>query len=99
MGGQVGVPFYGAMFVNVSDRRLQQGQFQLGNSSLYVSRGVGYLKQVRLFCRPEVPTFVMRRASKLSRSTHNCSKPLLGPARRKAREWEEVKLFRRLRCR
>jgi predicted MPP superfamily phosphohydrolase len=58
-GGQVRVPGVGAIIVNVQNRDLQQGRFQLPNSQLYVSRGVGYLKKIRIFCRPEVPTFVL----------------------------------------
>jgi uncharacterized protein len=58
-GGQVRVPGVGAIFLNVQTREFQQGRFQLPHSQLYVSRGVGYLRQVRLFCRPEVPTFVL----------------------------------------
>src|SRR6185437_15002575 len=61
-GGQVCVPGYGALILNVQNTEFQQGLIKLANSHLYVSRGVGYLKQVRMFCRPEVPTFVLSRA-------------------------------------
>lgn len=60
-GGQVRVPGFGALIVNVQTREFQQGHFKLPHGNLYVSRGVGYVKQVRVFCRPEVPTFVLRR--------------------------------------
>ena len=61
-GGQVRVPGFGALIVNIQTHEFQQGHFKLPHGNLYVSRGVGYLKQIRVFCRPEVPTFVLRRA-------------------------------------
>jgi predicted MPP superfamily phosphohydrolase len=61
-GGQVRIPGFGAVLLNVQNHQLEQGQFNLPNSHLYVSRGVGFLKQVRFFCRPEIPTFVLREA-------------------------------------
>lgn len=61
-GGQVRVPGYGALLLNVQNKDLDQGLFTFPHSHLYVSRGVGYLKQVRVFCRPEVPTFVLAQA-------------------------------------
>jgi len=61
-GGQVRVPGVGALILNVQNKTYDQGQFALPRSTLYVSRGVGYLMKARLFCRPEVPTFVLRRA-------------------------------------
>ena len=62
-GGQVRVPGYGALLLNVQNKTYSQGQFALPHSQLYVSRGVGYLKQIRIFCRPEVPTFVVTTAA------------------------------------
>ncbi len=62
-GGQVRLPGIGALVLNIQNRRFQQGQFALPHSTLYVSRGVGYLKKIRLFCRPEVPCFVLHRAA------------------------------------
>ena len=59
-GGQVRVPGYGAIILNVQNAEFQQGLFKLAHSHLYVSRGVGYLKRIRIFCRPEVPTFVLQ---------------------------------------
>jgi predicted MPP superfamily phosphohydrolase len=58
-GGQVRIPGIGALLLNVQNRQYQQGLFDLPHSHLYVSRGVGYLKQLRIFCRPEVPTFIL----------------------------------------
>jgi predicted MPP superfamily phosphohydrolase len=34
--------------------------FELAHSRMYISRGVGFLKRMRLLCRPEVPTYVLR---------------------------------------
>ena len=58
-GGQVCIPGVGALLINIQNSQFQQGQFKLTNGSLYVSRGVGFLKKLRVFCRPEVPTFVL----------------------------------------
>jgi predicted MPP superfamily phosphohydrolase len=61
-GGQVRIPGLGAVLLNVQNHQFEQGRFDLPKSKLYISRGVGFLKQVRVFCRPEVPTFVLRQA-------------------------------------
>ena len=45
--------------VERSQYKFQQGEFKLGHGTLYVSRGVGYLKQIRVFCRPEIHCFVV----------------------------------------
>lgn len=58
-GGQVRVPSYGAIILNVQDRTLQKGFFRLRNAHLYVSRGIGFLAQARFCCRPEVPIFTL----------------------------------------
>jgi hypothetical protein len=62
-GGQVRVPGIGALLVNVQNRQFQEGEYSLPHSKLYISRGVGYLKRIRLMCRPEVPTFVLQAAT------------------------------------
>ncbi len=56
-GGQIRVPLYGAPRLNVRDTHHDWGLFDLPNSRLYVSSGVGYIRQARLGCRPEVPVF------------------------------------------
>ena len=56
-GGQVRLPFYGPPMLNVADTHHDWGMFQLANSRLYVSSGVGYIRRVRFGCRPEVPVF------------------------------------------
>jgi hypothetical protein len=54
-GGQVRIPFLGPLYLNVENRRFDQGLFQLTKGKLYVSRGVGCLGiQNRFACRPEV---------------------------------------------
>jgi uncharacterized protein len=56
-GGQVRLPFVGALYLNTFNRRLDQGLFHLRHSTLYVSRGVGYIHRIRFYCRPEIPVF------------------------------------------
>jgi len=63
-GGQVRVPLVGAPILPVANRRYDQGLFRLPNEcQMYVSRGVGYLKQVRFCCRPEIPVIRLRCAA------------------------------------
>jgi predicted MPP superfamily phosphohydrolase len=62
-GGQIRIPGLGAPILPLLNRRFEQGLFQLRNQcQMYVSRGVGYLYQARLFCRPELPLIVLRSA-------------------------------------
>ena len=61
-GGQVRLPGIGALYLNTADTALDQGLFQLKNSPLYVSRGVGYIQRIRFYCRPEVPIFKLVQA-------------------------------------
>jgi predicted MPP superfamily phosphohydrolase len=56
-GGQVRLPFVGALYLNTYNRRLDQGLFHLRHSTLYVSRGIGYIHRIRFYCRPEIPIF------------------------------------------
>jgi predicted MPP superfamily phosphohydrolase len=60
-GGQIRVPGYGALLVPVQDKRLQEGFYAFPKSTLYISRGVGFLARARFCCRPEVPIFTMTR--------------------------------------
>ena len=53
-GGQVIVPFKGACFAPVKDRRFVAGLKPWGNRQMFVNRGVGNLGGVRFNCRPEV---------------------------------------------
>ncbi len=56
-GGQVRLPFWGAILLPTSNKKLDQGRFLLPHGQLYVSRGVGFLMRVRFDCRPEIPIF------------------------------------------
>jgi predicted MPP superfamily phosphohydrolase len=56
-GGQIRLPFYGAIRLNVAQPQYDMGLFQLANSQLFVSTGVGYIMRMRFNCRPEVPIF------------------------------------------
>lgn len=53
-GGQVSIPFLGPPILPVRHREFAAGHFDLGGPQLYVNRGVGWLRRVRLFVRPEV---------------------------------------------
>jgi uncharacterized protein len=62
-GGQVRLPFIGPLaYLPVRNQQFDQGLFRIGNTRLYVNRGLGYLYAMRFWCRPEVVTFVLRRA-------------------------------------
>ena len=56
-GGQIRVPIYGALRLNIAQTQYDMGHFQLPASQLYVSTGVGYIRRIRFNCRPEVPIF------------------------------------------
>ena len=53
-GGQVVLPFVGARFVPVRDKRFIAGLKQWNGRQIYVTRGVGNVRGVRVNCRPEV---------------------------------------------
>lgn len=57
-GGQVALPFYGALVtMSVLDKRYEAGRYQVGPTTLYVNRGVGFepnFPRVRFFARPEL---------------------------------------------
>ena len=62
-GGQVKAPFLPPPIVPVQTRRYTAGVFDLsGGRTLYISRGVGHLFQVRFNVRPEVAVFTLQRA-------------------------------------
>jgi predicted MPP superfamily phosphohydrolase len=61
-GGQVRLPLYGAPVLPVANKQWDQGLFELQHARLYVSRGAGYLWQVRFNCRPQVVTFTLEPA-------------------------------------
>jgi uncharacterized protein len=53
-GGQVVLPFLGERFVPVRDKRFIAGLKQWNGRQVYVTRGVGNVRGVRINCRPEV---------------------------------------------
>jgi len=57
-GGQVALPFYGAlMTMSNYDKRFESGRYEVGKTTLYVNRGIGFephMPRVRFFARPEV---------------------------------------------
>ena len=63
-GGQVRIPGIGPLILPVHHRERDAGLFHLDpaqpHRALYVSRGVGHLLRVRLFCPPEVTCFTLR---------------------------------------
>lgn len=71
-GGQIRLPGLGAL-IRLSMRGHDAGLFTLGDTSLYVSRGLGAeagpLPEVRLFCRPEVTVIEVTSDRPLTSST------------------------------
>jgi len=54
-GGQVRLPFYGALVLPYGVGRYQQGRFDSLGGPLYVNAGIGtYMFPVRFNCRPEI---------------------------------------------
>lgn len=57
-GGQVALPWYGALITMSNfDKRYEAGRYQVGKTTLYVSRGIGFephFLRLRFFARPEV---------------------------------------------
>ncbi len=62
-GGQCKPPFLPPPLLPVKNRRYTAGEFELsGNRTMYISRGVGHMIQVRFNVRPEVTVFVLEAA-------------------------------------
>ncbi|MBI5054731.1 MAG: metallophosphoesterase [Chloroflexi bacterium] len=58
-GGQVRLPFFGALFSgSLYGKEFEAGRYQVGGSTLYVSRGIGMegagAPRVRFLCPPEI---------------------------------------------
>lgn len=57
-GGQVALPLYGALVtMSAFDKRYEAGRFQVGETTLYVNRGIGFephFPRVRFCARPEL---------------------------------------------
>ena len=62
-GGQVSIPFLGPPILPVRLRQYAAGHYRLKTSQLYVNRGLGWLRRVRLFVRPEVTILRLKPAS------------------------------------
>jgi predicted MPP superfamily phosphohydrolase len=62
-GGQCKPPFLPPPLLPVKNKRYTAGEIELsGNRRMYISRGVGYLLQVRFNVRPEIAIFGLRRS-------------------------------------
>ncbi len=63
-GGQIRLPFVGAVFMpSVYSRRFDRGFFRRGNTLMYVSEGIAGMHPVRYGCTPEVTRLVLRAAT------------------------------------
>ncbi|HUP50582.1 MAG TPA: metallophosphoesterase [Thermoanaerobaculia bacterium] len=63
-GGQIRVPFFGAIVVpSRYEAKYASGFHRVGNVLMYVSRGIGAIPPLRILCRPEIATFVLRRGA------------------------------------
>ncbi|HEY0371105.1 MAG TPA: metallophosphoesterase [Thermoanaerobaculia bacterium] len=61
-GGQIRVPFFGSIVVpSQHEARYASGFHRDGRVLMYVSRGIGAIPPLRILCKPEVATFVLRR--------------------------------------
>jgi uncharacterized protein len=65
-GGQVVLPFLGERFVPVRDKRFIAGLKPWNGRQVYVTRGVGNVRGVRVNCRPEVTVLDVVSQSKVS---------------------------------
>lgn len=62
-GGQCKPPFLPPPLLPVKNQRYSSGRFELsGGRTMYISRGVGHLLQVRFNVRPEITIFTLRSA-------------------------------------
>jgi predicted MPP superfamily phosphohydrolase len=57
-GGQIRLPFYGALVLPFWVGRYDMGMFQLPAGPMYVNPGIGWLgTPLRFNCRPEITIF------------------------------------------
>ena len=64
-GGQVALPFYGAIItLSKYGKKYEAGEYKVGNTVLYVNRGLGtegkFGLRVRFLVRPEITVFDIR---------------------------------------
>lgn len=63
-GGQIRVPFFGSIVVpSKHEARYASGFHRAGQVLMYVSRGLGSIPPLRILCKPEVATFILRTAA------------------------------------
>jgi uncharacterized protein len=58
-GGQVRIPFIGALRLPIRNRQYDAGLFAVDDKRLYVNRGLGHILPVRFNCRPEITVFTL----------------------------------------
>ncbi len=58
-GGQVRLPFLGAPFAPVTDKRFAAGLHRWDSRWIHTTRGIGSFHGLRLFCRPQVSLLVI----------------------------------------
>ena len=64
-GGQCKPPWCEPPILPVRNRSYDQGEIALsGNRTMYINRGLGYLRRVRFNARPEITVFSLQRAEK-----------------------------------
>jgi hypothetical protein len=60
-GGQIRVPFYGALMTgSIYGKQYEMGEYHVGGTMLYVSRGIGmegFMPRMRFLCPPEIELF------------------------------------------
>ena len=62
-GGQIRLPFLGALVLPPMGKRYAEGHFQLGNMQLYVNRGIGAVGiPFRFNCPPEITLITLQTA-------------------------------------
>jgi len=64
-GGQIDLPFYGAVItLSKFGKRYESGEYKVGNTVLYVNRGLGLAAginpKMRFFARPEITVFDLK---------------------------------------
>lgn len=66
-GGQIRFPFFGPVVVpSRHEGTYAAGFHRVGALLMYVSRGIGSVPPLRILCRPEVATFVLKRGNRSS---------------------------------
>jgi len=63
-GGQIRLPFYGALITSSTlGKRFEMGYYRVGQTHLYVSRGIGLegmgAPRLRFLCPPEITLFIL----------------------------------------